>query len=46
MEVNQLKQQVGRSSHLVTRVAVADPGKGPGFWCFFIVSDNYINDLH
>ena len=30
MEINQHKQQVGRSSsHLVTRVPVADPGEGP-----------------
>ena len=30
MEINQHKQQVGRSSsHLVTRVALADPGEGP-----------------
>ena len=31
MEINQHKQQVGRSSsHLVTRVSVADPGERPG----------------
>ena len=31
MEINQHKQQVGRSSsHLVTRVPVADPGERPG----------------
>ena len=29
VEINQYKQQVGRSSHLVTRVAVADPWERP-----------------